>query len=336
MNPTTAIADSVARLTAAGAHLVLCRPDKRPLWRGWQRRWPGADTARAHLNSEKGPLGVVPASLRSTALDVDTGDPLHLFGEYPPWADIPSRRGHHAYYDDDRSRGNSTWALHGCGGDIRSGRGFLVLHKDGHEHLSDALERRTFGEHRLPRDLFELAGYAPVLRETQPRSRAADIAPQPAVAAPITINLELTRIGHRNISLFNVVRTWAYVQPKPRTIEAWAATVLKYGREQNRRFRDPLLPDEVGMLSWNVASWTWNGGGAIDHGIMAQSRRGLVSAAVRRYRTYDRDRFIVARLDAGDRQAEVARAFGVSQATVSLTRGRLERRRREPKNYVFI
>ena len=53
------------------------------------------------------------------------------------------------------------------------------------------------------------------------------------------------------------------------------------------------------MLSWNVASWTWNGGGAIDHGIMAQSRRGLVSAAVRRYRTYDRDRFIVARLDAG-------------------------------------
>ena len=199
--------------------------------------------------------------------------------------------------------------------------------------LSDALERRTFGEHRLPRDLFELAGYAPVLRETQPRSRAADIAPQPAVAAPITINLELTRIGHRNISLFNVVRTWAYVQPKPRTIEAWAATVLKYGREQNRRFRDPLLPDEVGMLSWNVASWTWNGGGAIDHGIMAQSRRGLVSAAVRRYRTYDRDRFIVARLDAGDRQAEVARAFGVSQATVSLTRGRLERRRREPKNY---
>ena len=99
MNPTTAIADSVARLTAAGAHLVLCRPDKRPLWRGWQRRWPGADTARAHLNSEKGPLGVVPASLRSTALDVDTGDPLHLFGEYPPWADIPSRRGHHAYYE---------------------------------------------------------------------------------------------------------------------------------------------------------------------------------------------------------------------------------------------
>ena len=72
--------------------------------------------------------------------------------------------------------------------------------------------------------------------ETQPRSRAADIAPQPAVAAPITINLELTRIGHRNISLFNVVRTWAYVQPKPRTVEAWAATVLKCGREQNRRF----------------------------------------------------------------------------------------------------
>ena len=325
---------SIARLTDAGAHLVLLKATRTPLWNGWQRRRPGADTARAHLDSEKGPLGIIPTSLRSTALDVDEGDPADLFREHPPWADIASRRrGRHGYYDDDLARRNGKWASHGCSGDVRSGKGYLLLHGDGPERLSDALERRTFGEHRLPRDLFELAGYAPVLRETQPRSRAADIAPQPAVAAPITINLELTRIGHRNISLFNVVRTWAYVQPKPRTIEAWAATVLKYGREQNRRFRDPLLPDEVGMLSWNVASWTWNGGGAIDHGIMAQSRRGLVSAAVRRYRTYDRDRFIVARLDAGDRQAEVARAFGVSQATVSLTRGRLERRRREPKNY---
>ena len=52
---------------------------------------------------------------------------------------------------------------------------------------------------------------------------------------------------------------------------------------------------------------------------------------MRRFLTYDRDRFMVARLDAGDRQVDVAHAFGVSQATVSYTRGRLERRRRAPR-----
>ena len=294
MNHTSAALNSITKLDDAGAHLVLCRPDKRPLWRAWQRRRPGADTALAHLDSERGPLGVIPASLRSTALDVDTGDPIHLFGEYPPWAAIPSRRGMHGYFDDSHSRGNSTWSSHGCSGDVRSGRGFLVLHMDGPERLADALDRRVFGEHRLPRDLFELSGYAPVLRDSTPH---VDVARQPSISAPLTINLELTRVGHRNISLFNQVRMWAYVQSKPRTVEDWSATILRYGSEQNRRFRDPLLPDEVDLLAWNVASWTWDGGGPLDHGIMAQTRRGIASGKVRRFATYDRDRFIVARLD---------------------------------------
>ena len=100
MNLTSPVPDSIARLTGAGAHLVLCRADKRPLWRGWQRRRPGADTALAHLDNEKGPLGIVPASLRSTALDVDTGDPIHPVRRIPavggppiaPWASRLLRR----------------------------------------------------------------------------------------------------------------------------------------------------------------------------------------------------------------------------------------------------
>ena len=324
-------AQSIVRLTDAGAHLVLCRPDKKsPLWVGWQKRRPSADVAQAHVDDAHGPLGVIPWSLRSTALDIDEGDPDELRSSFEPWADLASRRGRHFYYDDDIARRNSNWTLHGCSGQVRSGKGLLVLHKDGAEILADALDRRTFGEHRVPRDLFELAGLPPVLSDPKP---AVSIARQPAVAAPIHLNLELTRIGHRHISLFNAIRTWAYVQSKPSPVEAWAATVLQYGREQNRRFRDPLPPDEVGTLAWNVASWTWNGGGALDHGVMAQSRRGKAAAAVRRFLTYDRDRFIAARLDAGDRQVDIAHAFSVSQATVSKTRGRLERRRRAPLDY---
>ena len=208
---------------------------------------------------------------------------------------------------------------------------FLLLHADGPERLADALDRRTYGAHHLPRDLFELVGLAPVLREPKP---VTSIARQKAPAvAPINVNLELTRIGHRNIALFDSVRTWAYVQMRPRSIAAWSETVGEYASEQNRRFPAPLLPDEVGMLSWNVASWTWCGGGPLDHGYEAQSRRGRASAAVRRFKAYDRDVAIKARLAAGDRQIDIARAFGVSQNTVSTARARLERRRRAPREY---
>ena len=287
--------------------------------------------AQSHLEGDHGALGIIPWSLHSTALDVDQGDPSALFDNYFPWADIPSRRGRHAYFDDDQPRGNSKWSSYGCSGDVRSGRGFLLLHADGPERLADALDRRTYGAHHLPRDLFELVGLAPVLREPKP---VTSIARQKAPAvAPINVNLELTRIGHRNIALFDSVRTWAYVQMRPRSIAAWSETVGEYASEQNRRFPAPLLPDEVGMLSWNVASWTWSGGGPLDHGYMAQSRRGQASGKVRRFTTYDRDLAIKARLDAGDRQIDVARAFGVSQGTVSYTRSRLEKRRRAPRKY---
>ena len=321
----------IARLITAGAHLVLCHLDKRPMWVRWQKRRPDAGVAQRHLEGDDGLLGVIPWSLHSTALDVDQGDPHELFDNFAPWADVPSRRGRHFYFDDDQPRRNSKWEAYGCSGDVRSGRGFLILHRDGPERLADALASRKVGAHRLPLDLFELVGYEPVLREPKPKT---SIARQPAVvASPINVNLELTRVGRRNIALFDVVRMWAYMQVKGRTIAAWSETVGQYANEQNRRFPAPLRPDEVRMLAWNVASWTWCGGGPLDHGYEAQSRRGQASGKVRRFTTYDRDVAIMARLAAGDRQIDVARAFGVSQGTVSYTRGRLERRRRAPRKY---
>ena len=102
---------SVTTLVDHGAHLVLCRPDKRPLWRGWQKRRPSADGALSHLDDEHGPLGLVPWSLRSTGVDVDAGSPDELARSFAPWADVPSRRGRHLYYDDDQPRGNAAWKL---------------------------------------------------------------------------------------------------------------------------------------------------------------------------------------------------------------------------------
>ena len=88
--------------------------------------------------------------------DVDHGDPRALLEQFAAWADLPSRRGRHAYYDDDTPRANATWAALGCRGDIRGAKGYLVLHEDGCERLAEALDHRVPGTRPFPRDLFDL------------------------------------------------------------------------------------------------------------------------------------------------------------------------------------
>ena len=322
---------SIARLTDAGAHLVLCRPDKRPVWRGWQKRRPSAAVAQMHVDDAHGPLGVIPWSLRSTALDIDEGDPDALRSWFAPWADLASRRGRHFYYDDSEPRGNTSWSFWDYRGDIRGARGFLVLHGDGPVRLADALDRRVIGQHPWPRDLFDMAGQEPVLSDPTLAPIVAESVC--TAAAPIQIALERVLQGGRGVALFNQCRWWAYAQDKGAVLEAWKRRVLAYVTEQNGRFHVPITAARVQSTAWSIASWTFCGGGALDHGVMAQTRRGIACGKVRRYLTYDRDRSIVARLDAGVRQVEVALTFGVSQATVSKTRDRLERHRRAPLNY---
>ena len=92
----------------------------------------------------------------------------------------------------------------------------------------------------------------------------------------------------------------------------------------------PVTAARVRSTAWSIASWTWSGGGALDHGVMAQTRRGIASGKVRRYLTHDRDRAIVERLDLGETTRAVARAFGLSHGTVVRARGRLTRNRRAP------
>ena len=126
-NPSTSSHDpSIARLTDAGAHLILCKSDKRPYWSGWQHRRPAVDVAALH-RAEGGLLGVIPFSLRSSVFDIDHGNPAALLAEFEPWADLPTPRGRHAYYDDDTPRGNAKWTARGCSGEVRSARGYVIL-----------------------------------------------------------------------------------------------------------------------------------------------------------------------------------------------------------------
>ena len=263
-------ARSIVRLTDAGAHLVLCRPDKHPLWRGWQKRRPSAAVAQTHVDAAHGPLGVIPWSLRSTALDIDEGDPDALRSLFEPWADLASRRGRHFYYDDSVPRGNTSWSREGCRGDIRGARGFLVLHGDGPVRLADALDRRVIGQHPWPRDLFDMAGLGPVLADPV----AAPIVAESVCTAAAAIQIALERVlqGGRGVALFNQCRWWAYAQGKGAALEAWKRRVLVYVTEQNGRFHVQITAARVQSTAWSTATWTWDGGGSLTTAIMAQSR----------------------------------------------------------------
>ena len=322
-------------LADAGAHLVLCRPNKRPLWRGWNKRRASGEVAEVHRR-ECGPVGIIPWSLRATGLDVDAGDPSDLSAEYRPWALLPTRRkgGRHAYFDDGAPRPNSTWAARGCSGDVRGGSGYLILHDDGPSLLVDALERRVEGERPWPQDLFELVGLAP-FRVRGPVEAVCRVDTAALNRSPlIELPLEQIQVGARHPALWDQCRFWAYRQSKGASLVNWKARVFAYALRQNERFPRPFsqseISDEVARLAWSIASWTWDGHGPIDHSPEAQSRRGTASAKVRRHLKYERDRLMVARLDAGETQRAVAREFGVSLGTVNSARARLRRPRRAP------
>ena len=314
------LADSALGVLAdAGAHLVLCLPNKRPIWPRWNKRRASGEVAEVHRR-ECGPVGIIPWSLRATGLDVDAGDPSDLFAEYRPWALLPTRRkgGQHAYFDDGEPRPNSTWAARGCSGDVRGGSGYLILHADGPEILVEALARRVEGERPWPRDLFELVGLAPFrVRGPVEALGRVDTAAALNRSALIELPLEQIQVGARHPALWDQCRFWAYRQSKGTSLVNWKARVFAYALRQNDRFPRPFslseINDEVARLAWSIAAWTWDGHGPIDHGPEAQRRRGIAGAKVKTLSKLDR---VVSKklsnvgLDGGESQIDIAAGFG--------------------------
>ena len=329
----------IAYLQERGAHFVLCS-GKRPIWRGWQSRRPPAAVALAH----DGNLGLMPASIRTSALDVDRGDPAALLAHHPCWADLPTRRrgGHHLYYQDTAPRDNAHWRAYGCAGEVRSGRGFLVLWDDGAARLAAALRSGPAGD-VFPADLplFGAAGIALPVQYAPDATRRDVEALRPA-ALP---ELETVLQGARNVALFDATRWWAYVAwYKHRgDVADWHQAVAERAHRNNERLPHPVgtLPEDrardVDALAYSISTWVASGGGPIDHSAPAQRRRGRVSGLVRRgvipskapgdrgkRRTgklradvYRRDQAIIADRAAGMLQREIAARHGVSQSMVS-------------------
>ena len=294
-------------LYGRGAHFVLCR-GKRPIWKGWLCRRPPLEAVAAH-----GPeLGIIPSSIGTSALDVDRGDVDRLAAETVPLVTLKTPRGHHCYYYDEEERPNSHWYAHGCYGDVRSAHGFLRVYEGGIERLAGALSSTPSDAAPFPID---------VLQATERRSPCSPL----SMERPRAINvktpedlpaLEAVQEGARNISLFDHVRFEAYRQDKECNFNDWAAWLLEVAREGNARFAKPLPDSEVRSVAQSISTWTWSGGGPIDHSASAQRRRGIKSGWARRRRTADRDKAIVAAVEAGKSMRAVATAHRLSVGAI--------------------
>lgn len=289
--------DAIDVLFHRGAHFVLCGAGKRPIWRGWQSRRPPADLARFWRGRYPAGLGLIPWSIRTTAVDVDWGDPTALFAEVPPWLRVATRRagGVHAYYGDVVGRRNGRWEARGCAGDIRGARGFVLLHGDAPERAAHALATTDSGDVLLP-DLFGAAGIdLPYQRPPEPVP--GDL---PSVRPPSTVwVIEETTPGRRHFALFDTVRFHAYAAPRGGDWPGWVDRIVDFARGVNARFPEPETDREVMRQALSIATWVWAGGGPIDHSPEAQRRRGRKSGKARRAATGAADARVIAMREEG-------------------------------------
>ena len=259
-----------------GARFVMLHPDGVPCWQGFLHgRRLALERVLHHAL-----LGIVPWSLRTSALDVDAGDPFQLSLFHPPLASIPSRNPDgarcHCYYPDTQPRGNAKFTLCGCTGDVRSAKGYLRLWRDAPVYLLDALLHNADNAAPFPYADLDV----PATKYREPKEPGEPYTRR--VSAP---DIDLSKIGRnsrmRNTSLFDVVRYWAYAEGKPASMAAWDDAVRIYANTRNLEFPAPLKVPEVNKLALSVSSWVWNGDGPTHHTwtLEQRSRGGQTWAA---------------------------------------------------------
>jgi len=230
---------AIKAILAKGGHLVLCGQNKRPMQRAWNQ-FPATPNA---IRRHRGLLGLVPASVGTSALDVDEGLATQLMAKYPPFVSLRTRRkqGLHLYYGDRRSRPNGKFEAFGCRGDVRSGSGYLIIWPGGERRLASALQTSAVEDFPFP---MELTAH-------RPNRRA------PVVASGPCGSLSHVVPGERNNALFDAVRLWSYRQPKGPDHSIWIGRVVGLALQLNGTMPIPLPAAEARSVGSSVARWTW-------------------------------------------------------------------------------
>ncbi len=282
-----------------GAHFVLARENKKPLWPRWNERRPTLQQVLKH----NGPIGIIPASIGATVLDADNipsaRNLTELVGRIAHIAIVRSRRPDraHIFIRDDTSRTNGRFSAFGVTGDIRSGSGYVILWGDAPQHLVRALVR----DDDTPGSILNIPQFehwivtrgAGARRRRGPRRERTRLTNKPnphlmnAGATPSADHLESVPVGRRNNALFYTLRHWAYARKRGECWTDWQSMIRQCARWLNTHFPTPLPKAEVDATADSVASFCWDQLQEVVPNPYSttsddQARRGRASGAVRR------------------------------------------------------
>ena len=336
---------------------------KKPLRRDWQRLSPTFLEVKQHID-QGGLLGVVPASLGKTVLDVDRGDPIPLLACHTPWAVCPSLRPGrlHLWYTDSQPRPATPWryAEGGAGGELISQHPYVILWGESLQALADAL---TEGD--LPGQA-HFDQVAPALTFTADQGKGRSSGPSGRNRRPTIYHnfreLAFVNPGERNDALYDVLGVWARDQLR-RGNYATRAEFAKGAEAQAQAGRrefpdlDDFPESEASAIASSVANY-WpgthrgpghgenkGGAGQRSGGLGDQGYRGDPAlnsdSDVQRYRrgrrtaldavrTGHRQTQVAARYRLGAELPDLSTAFGCTQRTIwrDLAAAELPSRRR--------
>ena len=297
-------AETIAWLMDRGAHFVLCRENKRPLWRRWPRRRPTLKEVLEH----DGPVGIIPWSLRMTVLDADiipNGACLwEMVRRLPNIAIVPSRRSDraHIWLRDTIPRTNGKFECFGVRGDVRGASGYVIIWGATAMRLTAALKEdaKTPGGRihmgQMQEWLLTQGGHLklhsnPVRRRRRGRGvkrgngfrLQAGGMPRPGLLSDV-------QVGERNDTIFDTLRNWAYKRRRGDDYEEWRGMVRDCAHNLNNEIPVRLDSAEVNRTADSVADFCWTvldevdpQGGPVDR--ESQARRGRRSGEVRRWRS---------------------------------------------------
>ena len=333
----------VDTLTGLGAHFTLCSPDnpKRPVDKHWQRQRPSSAKVINHIR-QGGAIGLIPASIDSAVLDVDSGDYRRVADAFKPYALYESRtRGHaHCWYESRQPIQLYLWSYEGCSGQVISSNRHIGLPSVNHLSLiyKGMIDNPSS---YFPDTSILIPPYPPICDSitsdchstTDKRlsdslsdtgiwdtgdSHSTLIGKVDTLPARVRrLAVEAAGIGERNISLFNDLRHWAYGQKRPDDYRLWEWQVSERALELREHLES--LWDFPEREAWDtaksVARFTWeNPQTAASVDSERQRKRAYLRAKRARQKAHNRDAEIVVWRDAhGKSWRQLAALMGMSQ-----------------------
>ena len=285
------------------AHLIRCNPDKTPVsGYSWKRK-ASLKALIKHLKSGN-PIGIVPASVAHSVLDLDGGALLNLIEKYAPSFAIPSLNPdhYHLWYQDSESRPNSRFFVDDCTGDVRSGNGYVIIWDI--VSLYENLQQNNSSV--FPEDIINNQTYF-------------------SVAGTITSGVALEKWSEmvngdgRNNALFRTVIDWGKNIEKAFNYDMWIKKVAEYAQRMNSNFKEPMSLRETGRIINSAGKWLWSykGYSKFRHDKAAQRWHQYKQAASRRVKNRKRDQTILQLRVTGLTLREIAKEVGITFQRVS-------------------